>query len=80
VVKAGRRRIKFKTHLSRDTLTISLRGSVSSATVTTSAPAIAVGARLAANVRRHKVKRLTVVLLVKDQRDKSTVLIDGLKV
>lgn len=42
--------------------------------------AIAVGARLAANVRRHKVKRLTAVLLVKDQRDKSTVLIDGLKV
>jgi kumamolisin len=80
VVRNGRRRIKVKTHVNHETLTISLLGSVSNATLTIAAPAISVSTRLAAKVRHDRVKQLTVVLLVTDQRNESTAFIERIKV
>ncbi|HEY2260294.1 MAG TPA: protease pro-enzyme activation domain-containing protein [Solirubrobacteraceae bacterium] len=74
------RKLKFKTKLKRGVLTISLKKSTRKASITAARPALGVSRSLASKVRRHKVKKLTVVLKLTDTAKRTTKLPERLKV
>ncbi len=79
-VKNGSKKVKFKTKGNRGQLTISFKKSFRKLTLTLKKPALSVSGSLAAKVRKHKVKKLTVVLKPTGTNNKSTTITDHLKV
>jgi hypothetical protein len=61
-------------------LTISFKKSQRKAAITTARPALGVSKSLSRKVRKHKVKKLTVVLKAIDTANKATKITDHLKV
>lgn len=79
-VKNGGKKVKFKTKGNRSKLTISFKKSSRKLTLTLKKPALNVSGSLASKVRKHKVKKLTVVLKPTGTNNKSTTITDHLKV
>jgi hypothetical protein len=78
-VKNGRK-LKFKTKLNHGVLTISLKKPQGKVSITAARPALGVSRSLASKVRKHKVKKLTVVLKSTDTANKTTRLPERLRV
>ena len=75
VVRSGSRKVKFKLALKRGVLTITFASPVTKAAVTIASPAAVTITRAeATKVRQHKVKQLTVTLVVTDTAHGKTTL------
>lgn len=73
------KKLKFTAKVSRGTLTITLKTAARSARITIANPAITVAASLAGNVKKHKVKSLTVILKTTDSSHRTVRLTVKLK-
>ena len=65
-LKSGRKKLKFSIKVKRGALMITFKSATRRATLTLAKPAVTITASEAAKIRRHKVKRLAIVLRTTD--------------